>query len=39
LEGEVEQTGFVDVSYEGQIVKVFMRDIENGADRVEGHGS
>ena len=37
LKGEVEETGFVDVSYEGQIVKVFMRDIENGADRVEGH--
>jgi len=26
----------VDVAYEGQIVKVFMRDIENGADRVQG---
>ena len=36
LEGEVEETGFVDVLYQGQIVKVFMRDIENGADRVEG---
>jgi hypothetical protein len=36
LEGEVEETGFVDVAYEGQIVKVFMRDIENGADRVQG---
>jgi hypothetical protein len=37
LEGEVEETGFVDVFYEGQIVKVYMRDIENGAERVEGH--
>ena len=35
LEGEVEETGFVDVSYEGKIVKVYMRDIENGADRVD----
>ena len=34
---EVEETGFVDVFYEGQIVKVYMRDIENGAERVEGH--
>jgi chemotaxis family two-component system response regulator Rcp1 len=34
VKGQVEQSEFVDVSYEGQIVKVFMRDIENGADRV-----
>ena len=33
---EVEETGFVDVFYEGQIVKVYMRDIENGAERIEG---
>jgi hypothetical protein len=36
VRGEVEETGFVDVFYEGQIVKVYMRDIENGAERVEG---
>jgi hypothetical protein len=34
---EVEETGFVDVFYEDQIVKVYMRDIENGAEPVEGH--
>jgi hypothetical protein len=28
--------GFVDVSYPGQIVQVFMRDVERRADRVEG---
>jgi hypothetical protein len=33
---EVEETGFVAVFYEGQIVKVYMRDIENGAERVDG---
>jgi chemotaxis family two-component system response regulator Rcp1 len=33
VKGEVEQSEFVNVSYEGQVVKVFMRDIENGADR------
>jgi hypothetical protein len=33
---EVEETGLVDVLYEGQIVKVYVRDIENGAERVEG---
>ena len=37
LKGEVEDTGFVDVLYEGQIVKVYMSDIEKSADRVEGH--
>ena len=37
LEGEVEETGFVDVLYEGRVVKVYMRDIEGGAERVEGH--
>jgi len=37
LRDEVEETGFVDVFYEGQIVKVYMRDVENGAERVEGH--
>jgi hypothetical protein len=30
-----EQSGFVDVSFRGQIFKVFARDIEKGADRVE----
>jgi hypothetical protein len=33
---EVEETGFVDVFYEGQIVKVFMLDIEKKTDRVNG---
>ena len=33
VRAEVEETGFVDVLYEGQIVKVYMRDIE---DRVGG---
>jgi hypothetical protein len=37
VRGEVEETGFVDVLYDGQIVKVYIRDIENGAERVEGH--
>jgi hypothetical protein len=36
MKGEVEETGFVDVLYEGQVVKVYMRDIEESADRVEG---
>ena len=36
LRDDVEETGFVDVFYEGQIVKVYVRDIENGAERVEG---
>jgi two-component system, chemotaxis family, response regulator Rcp1 len=36
VKGEVQQSGFVDVSYEGQLVKMFMRDIEKNADRVEG---
>jgi hypothetical protein len=39
LNGEVERTGFVDVLFDGQIVKVYMRDIEERADRVEGHAS
>jgi chemotaxis family two-component system response regulator Rcp1 len=35
VEGDVEQkSGFVDVAYKGQIVKVYMRDIEKSADRV-----
>ena len=33
---EEEQSGFVDVLHAGQIVKVYMRDIEKRADRVEG---
>jgi hypothetical protein len=37
LRDEVEETGFVDVFYDGQVVKVFMRDIEEKADRVEAH--
>ena len=36
---EVEETGFVDVFYEGQIVKVYMRDIEERAERVEGQAN
>jgi two-component system, chemotaxis family, response regulator Rcp1 len=36
VEGDVEQkSGFVDVAYKGQIVKVYMRDIEKSADRVQ----
>jgi hypothetical protein len=31
-----DQSGFADVSYNDQIVKVFVRDIEKRADRVEG---
>jgi CheY-like chemotaxis protein len=37
VKAKVEQSEFVEVEYEGQIVKVFMRDIEDGAERVEGH--
>jgi hypothetical protein len=36
LKGEVEETGFVAVLYESQVVKVYMRDIEERADRVQG---
>jgi hypothetical protein len=36
LNDEVQLFGFVKVVYAGQIVLVFMSDIENGADRVEG---
>jgi chemotaxis family two-component system response regulator Rcp1 len=36
VKAKVQQSGFVDVSYEGQLVNVFMRDIEKSADRVEG---
>jgi hypothetical protein len=39
LNGEVEPTGFVDVLYKGQIVKVYMLDVEERADRVEGQAS
>jgi hypothetical protein len=36
VEGDVEQkSGFVDVAYKGQVVKVYMRDIEKSADRVQ----
>jgi len=35
VKGEVEQSGFVDVSYQGQVVKMFLCDIEKNADRVE----
>ena len=31
--------GFVDVSYRGQIVQVFLRDVEKRADRVDGQAS
>jgi hypothetical protein len=30
------ESGFVDVSYRGRIVQVFMRDVEKRADRVDG---
>jgi len=37
VEGDMEQkSGFVDVAYKGQIVKVYMRDIEKSTDRVLG---
>ena len=36
VQGIEQRSGFVDVSYIGQIVKVFVRDIEIRADRVEG---
>ena len=39
MKGEVEETGFVDVLYEGRVVKVYLRDIEESADRVEGTAS
>jgi hypothetical protein len=31
-----QESGFVDVSYRGQTVQVFMRDVEKRADRVDG---
>jgi hypothetical protein len=34
--GKVHPSGFVDVSYGGQVLEVFMRDIEKHADRVKG---
>ena len=34
--GDVNQFGFVDVRYGVEIVKVFMRDIEQKADLVNG---
>ena len=39
IKGKEEQSGFVDVSYCGRIVKVAMRDIERRADRVKGQTS
>jgi hypothetical protein len=39
IKGKEEQSGFVDVSYRGQIVKVYMRDIEKRAHRVKGQTS
>jgi hypothetical protein len=36
VESDVEQkTEFVDVAYKGQIVKVYMRDIQKSAERVQ----
>jgi hypothetical protein len=35
VQGIEQQSGFVDVAYIGQSVKVFLRDIEIRADRVE----
>jgi chemotaxis family two-component system response regulator Rcp1 len=36
VKAKVQQSEFVDVSYDGQLVNVFMRDIEKSADRVQG---
>ena len=36
VQGIEEQSGFVDVSYRGEIVKVFLRDLEKRTDRVKG---
>ena len=36
VKAKVQQSEFVDVFYHGQVVSVFMRDIEKNADRVEG---
>ena len=35
IKGEVQQSGLVDVLYDGQIVAAFMRDVEARADVVE----
>jgi hypothetical protein len=37
--GEVQDSGFVDVLYDREIVAVFMRDVEARADVVEVTGS
>jgi hypothetical protein len=34
ISGEVQQSGLVDVMYDGQIVAAFMRDIEARAEMV-----
>jgi CheY-like chemotaxis protein len=36
VKAKMQESEFVDVSYEGQLVSVFMRDIEKSADRVQG---
>jgi len=36
LVGTVQQSGLVDVRYDGQVVAVFMRDVENRTDLVDG---
>jgi hypothetical protein len=37
--GEVQQSGLVDVLYDGQIVAAFMRDIQARAEMVESVGN
>jgi len=39
MEDKAHESGFVDVSYRGQNLQVFMRDVEKRADRVEGQTS
>ena len=36
IKGDVGDYGFVEVEYDGQLVLVFMRDIELRAERVKG---
>ncbi len=38
VEGEVQPSGFVEVAHAGRTVLVYMRDIENRAERVQGKG-
>ena len=36
VKGIEEESGFVDVFYRGEMVKVFLRDLEKRTDRVKG---